>query len=148
MILIKCPAPRRSLASIRMRPDTCACVHVSRRPLMRMQRDLVCQQWLGATAEWSVFLSVTESLLGNRLAVRLQSSSSPDPTCGGRNEGWRGAHAVVRLICSLTTWFVNMRLDLWHCHILSETHISWWSWVGAWTPLTPFLSWMLFIGSP
>lgn len=93
------------------------CVSVFRYSLISVQWDVVRQQWLGGTAEWSYILSMALSLLRNRLAPRLHTSPFHWPRI--QKWGMRMSTHCCRGLLSVTvqSWFISMLLNsLWLCH--------------------------------
>lgn len=102
------------------------CVYVFGYSLINVRWDVVRQQWLRGTAEWSDFPSMALSLLGNRLAARLHTSPLRWPRTQGQRWGM-GTGARCRrgaLSAKVQGGFISKPLNwLWLCHFYPR-HLS------------------------
>lgn len=101
----------------------CMCLY----SVIIMQWDVVRQQWLGGTAEWSYFLSRTHSLLWNRLAPRLRIS----PFCWPQTQGQKWGMGMSTFCCQallpvkVQAWFISMLLNpLWLSFFSWDTSLA------------------------
>lgn len=86
----------------------CVCVHVFRNSLIGVQWDVVRQQWLGGTAEWTDFLSMDLNLLGSLLAARLHTSPFLWPQIKGQEWGTGGSmHCCQGMKLQLCHFFLR-----------------------------------------
>lgn len=126
----------------------CICVYMFRYSVISVRRDVVRQQWLGGTAEWSDFLSMALSLLGNRLAPRLRTSPFRWPQTQRQKWGMGMGTVCCQSLLSVKVqaWFISMLLNLlWLCHFfsLSGHNLGWLPW-----PLTlPFSQGCCLLGA-
>ncbi len=96
--------------------------------VISLQWDVVRQQWLGGTAEWSDFLSMALSLLGNRLAPRLRTSPFRWPQTWRQKWGMGMGTVCCQNLLSVKVqaWFISMLLNsLWLCHFFLSLAIVW-----------------------